>query len=251
MLFSSGDIVGMDAKRIMSFLNDATEAFGKEQFSLMMGNPYMGISMLKGILWTKFLTPMLGPRMARKYIMIDATRLKERKLAEAAAATAEGVSFVSSNDCLASWFFKGAQCSFGTMLVDCRNFIPGYSDVHAGNYAGCVVYRPAQYATPASIRKSLAKLTQASAAHDSQVPSSWELMKGTYGSFTNVSVSARNIELEGCSEDIHLLIDHGQPIPSSMSSCVIFRAGPGKLGAAVLGTLDVVNRLKEDSIVLS
>ncbi|KAJ3003990.1 UNVERIFIED_CONTAM: hypothetical protein HDU68_005394 [Siphonaria sp. JEL0065] len=46
--------------------------------------------------------------------------------------------FVSTNDCIASWFFKKTNCEYASIAVNMRNRVENVTDLHFGNYQGLV-----------------------------------------------------------------------------------------------------------------
>merc|ERR1712046_43074 len=154
------------------------------------------------------------------------------------AATAEGeVPFVSTNDIITSWFFRKVGASAAIMAINLRGRVAGAEDHIAGNYESGLVYRPADFATPALIRKSLAKLRRA-ASPPTSLPSAVEHMRGFLGRATNWSTFARPVELPGgAAQSLHIPVTNLGPtaLPPNVTGMIIFRANSGRLACCVTG----------------
>ncbi|KAJ3022051.1 UNVERIFIED_CONTAM: hypothetical protein HDU68_009335 [Siphonaria sp. JEL0065] len=63
--------------------------------------------------------------------------------------------FVSTNDCVSSWFLTETKCDYGSIAVNARVRVPEVSVNHFGNYLTCLYYKRADFASPLLIRGSL------------------------------------------------------------------------------------------------
>ena len=138
--------------------------------------------------------------------------------------------FISTNDALASWFFKRVNASVGMMAADMRGK-PGSSahEADAGNYSAMLLYLPADYQTPALIRQSVRQMRRASEP-PTQLPGAIGTLRSHVALLTNWASFHNGLSLPGgCEELVHYPVFNSIPINADMSLGIIFRARKDKL----------------------
>ena len=167
-------------------------------------------------------------------------------------ATADGVAFVSTNDCITSEFCSLLNCDVALMAINFRNKIEGCGDDDVGNYEDLLAYTPRDYASPSLIRRSVTG-PQYFRATGAPLPSNLEHLAATYGAITNWATFARPLELDGggARQELHLpLLDWNASTPPSVfGAMVVFRPKAGCLAAFVGGSSAFVERVKASGMV--
>lgn len=142
--------------------------------------------------------------------------------------------FISSNDIITSYFLSSCKAPYGGMAVNFRGRLKNHNDDMAGNYLNMIFYKcPDDTSTPRHIRASFKQLKQTESADT--IPSTWEFCKGSLGLVTNWATFAKPVAFAGRRELLHVP-EMPELSISTLSVCVIFRAGPGKLGLFIAGT---------------
>ena len=102
-------------------------------------------------------TALLYPNVKIQIQKIDSNWIKSQKQNESLHLSSKykDVAFVSTNDVLTTWIMNKLNYDVSVMAINCRNRVTGITSELAGNYESVVAYRPADYAEPALIRKSL------------------------------------------------------------------------------------------------
>jgi hypothetical protein len=96
-------------------------------------------------------------------------------------------SFLSTNDIVATWFFRQCQSTFGSLACNVRNRISGLGDDLAGNYLTFVSYSNDDFDNPWNMRKSLPRLSAHKEIGQSKVPSMLDLLPYKFAAVTNWS----------------------------------------------------------------
>jgi len=164
------------------------------------------------------------------------------------AAKEAGISFVSTNDVITSWFMNQISCPTGVMSINLRGRLSGHTDLHVGNYENTMFYKKEDYATPALIRHSLTSFRRV-VTGDEGFPPWWQVATSSMSIVTNWATFGKPIEVEGCVEDVHLPLFPSKYFPTTMPSLVIFRASAGQLGLAYVHGDGGVNHLDNASFV--
>ena len=164
-------------------------------------------------------------------------------------ATADGVPFVSTNDCVTSEFCSLLNCDVALMAINFRNKIDGCGDDDVGNYEDLLAYTPRDYASPSLIRRSVTG-PQYFRATGAPLPSNLEHLAATYGAITNWATFARPLELDGV-QQLHLpLLDWNASTPPSVfGAMVVFRPKAGRLAAFVGGSRAFVGKIRRSGMV--
>lgn len=116
---------------------------GSADFKWISGSGGLIKGMLGGLLF--------GPKSQWCCYMVNSGAV------DAAKKQASGVPFVSTNDVLTSHFCKASGARVCMMTMNLRDRSTGLSvtDANAGSYEQCLLLDPANYDTPAAIRKCL------------------------------------------------------------------------------------------------
>jgi len=162
---------------------------------------------------------------------------------------ADGVDFVSTNDCITSEFCSLLNCDVALMAINFRGKIDGCGDDDVGNYEDLLAYTPRDYASPSLIRRSVSGVPYFRAS-GAPLPSNLEHLAATYGAITNWATFARPLEIDGV-QQLHLpLLDWNASTPPSVfGAMVVFRPKAGCLAAFVGGSSAFVERVKASGMV--
>jgi len=164
-------------------------------------------------------------------------------------ATADGVAFVSTNDCVVSEFCTLLNCDVALMAINFRNKIEGCGDSDVGNYEDLLAYTRRDYASPSLIRRSVTgpRYFRASGA---PLPTNLEHLSSSYGAITNWATFARPLEIDGV-QQLHLpLLDWNASTPPSVfGAMVVFRPKAGCLAAFVGGSRAFVEKVRRSGMV--
>lgn len=172
--------------------------------------------------------------------------IKEQKETEVAQ---DGqVPFVSTNDIVTSWFLRKIEPNIGVMMVDFRGRVEEAEDTLAGNYQEGILYRPADYATAALIRRSLGNFRRAATPPSRLPPSFCETCCGhdvAMAIASSWSTFAVPVELPGGAVQTLHLPHFSQFDAPCMANLIIFQAMPGKLACMVLGSKKVLAKFPD------
>jgi len=163
--------------------------------------------------------------------------------------------FVSTNDILVSAFSNLTHSDVSMMAINWRGKISDCTEQDVGNYVDLMCYTPADYASPALIRKSISpeEGPYTGAAHPrARLPSNWEhLTGGTYAAMTNWASFAKPLALSGAEQDLHIpLFEWNKACPACVvSSMVIFQPCAGRVGVMVAGKRDLVEAVRRSGMV--
>lgn len=187
----------------------------------------------------EYLSMYFHPRVSVQAYYVDIEQWIPSAKAEA---SDNSVRFVSSNDCLTSWFFNLCKCDFGIMKVNMRNRIDHVEEHMVGNYSNGVIYMPEDYATPALIRKSLPGLRRAGriqnkttkALKPTSLPTFLQCLKNKSGVSDNWSGAYRNVCIYGAYQLVHLPVILHYREMKYRDVMVIFKPTAGALGVLLL-----------------
>ena len=165
-----------------------------------------------------------------------------------------GVPWVSTNDVLVSTFFRACEADCATMAVNFRGRVEGCGADDVGNYEDALTYLPADFATPALVRRSVTGPPYVRAAVPPTRPlTNLEHLRARYAVATNWATFARPLRVEGARETLHLpLFDFPASTPASvLSAMVIFDPRPGGDEIACLcgGSRETIRRIEASGMV--
>jgi hypothetical protein len=144
-------------------------------------------------------------------------------------ASESDVGFVSSNDVLTSWFFRSVRATVGLMAVNLRGRAGmSASADDAGNYESLLLYRPADYAGPAMLRRSIATMRRG-ADPPTKLPGCCSLCCAHMAIVSNWATFHNGLDLPGCEQIVHYPMMASAPVNLDLSSAVIFRPREGEL----------------------
>ena len=144
MLSSGGEIKALNVARKHEIKHENQVASGVEETKFALSGAVM-CNVVCGMLCGK------KPVISNFYL--DAAKVSQTKQD---AASAGGVDFVSTNDVLLSKFGGAVGARVMLMPIGWRGKLPLLSkDADVGNYEGCLVFTPDDYAHPALVRKTL------------------------------------------------------------------------------------------------
>jgi hypothetical protein len=189
---------------------------------------------------------MLESKFAREKCIVDISILNETWVKEQKASKLRtpGVSFISTNDAVTSWFLNSGNVDLGFMAINFRDRISGCRQVDAGNYEDIMFYLPPDFKSPSLIRKSLATLERASEPK-TELPNTLAKLRSHSGLITNWSTFVEASHIPGCEQELHLpLYDIVTAMPYNWTLCIVFRQCPGKLGLFIAGQPSRVKLLK-------
>ena len=185
--------------------------------------------------------------------MVDPDAMDKEKKAMASTA----VSFVSTNDVLASHFFRTCGANVALLCVDFRNTILAMHTARTAqlwgrNHWGTVVYRTPQEATePWMIRNSLNLLQQGSLAQHlgAALPTSWQFALNN----DKVAVASSWVQKDHHQQQWQLdngtkfmshvpLYDFSTYAPSGFCVMRTFTYGPKQTGVYVAGDAEMVEQ---------
>ena len=223
MLSSSAEIKSMSPVRKDSFTEGLAEAVGKTEANL-----YYSISFFANAVSTL----LFGGKLKSRCRLVDPAKVAAAK----AAAKSDGDSaFVSTNDLLTASWAKLTRAQLLEMPINLRNRLPGIGDADAGNYEWVVFYQEEDCARPGQIRKSLStpgKYVRCGRDPPRPLRSGMSLVRARYSVITNWSTFARDLELPGCEQRLHMPC-----MDLAMAACelaIVFRATRTEVGVLML-----------------
>ena len=135
------------------------------------------------------------------------------------------------------------------MAINFRGKLEGCGEEDAGNYEELITYLRGDYETPALLRKSVSgRPYRRAGTPPTAMLTNWEHMRGgTYGAITNWSTFAKELKLDGATEELHLpLFDWAKACPACVfGSLCIFQSAPGKVAAMAAGTSALIDAIKQ------
>lgn len=253
MLVAGEKIEALDDARILDDEEQQAKVFTKNERG-MFNNPGFLLNAFSGTLMTQLGSSIFGWTSTKKYarcILVDRKKIEEMKRVERERIQTEGerdgISFVSTNDILTHWFFKGTGSRHCVMLANLRGRLPNHRINLAGNYQGTLYFRyPEDARKPALIRQALPKLKRVHTAEEDLAK--WEMLSGNVSIITSwASFISKHVQLgSGCRQLIHLpCIDIGFRGGNKMSFCVIFQATPTHMGMMYYGSKEAHERLRD------
>ena len=144
------------------------------------------------------------------------------------------IGFVSSNDVLTSWFFRSVNAAVGIMAVNLRGRTGMSAQADdAGNYESILLYRPADYASAALVRKSVATMHRA-AEPPTALPGCRTLCCAHLAIVSNWATFHNGLKLPGCEQIVHYPMMASVAANLDFSAAVIFRPRKDELAVWTL-----------------
>mmetsp|Transcript_58346 Transcript_58346/g.156133 ORF Transcript_58346/g.156133 Transcript_58346/m.156133 type:complete len:410 (-) Transcript_58346:166-1395(-) len=223
MLSASAEVKSLSPVRKESFSTDLPGAVGKAESKL-----YLTMSFMFNCASSMLFGRAVKPRCR----FVDPAKVEAAK----AAAKEDGDSaFVSTNDVLTAAWARLTRAQLLEMSINLRNRLPGIGDADAGNYEFVVFYQEEDCLRPGQIRKSLSapgRYVRCGRDPPRPLRSGLGLVRARYALITNWATFARDLELPGCKQRLHLpFFDLGEA-PCEMA--FIFRATREEMGVLML-----------------
>ena len=245
MLSADTDVEALDPVRVAGFEEAKTEVIGEKE-SAMFTSAGLGLGIMASY---------LGTRVTRRRPQnvcvhnIDPVWVSQEK----AKAMKHGqVPFVSSNDALASWFFREMKSEMNIMVANFRGRQPSILDLnerHVGNYEANVPYFPGDVETPTLIRQSIRNADGGFRARraglpPTEIPKFFTLVGNKMAIITNWATFYRDVVLQDVTPDkqarpnkpkLHLPIMESDGIITSIwNNAITFRPRAGELGILMI-----------------
>eukprot|EP00500_Bicosoecida_sp_ms1_P011866 CAMPEP_0203830648 /NCGR_PEP_ID=MMETSP0115-20131106/66466_1 /ASSEMBLY_ACC=CAM_ASM_000227 /TAXON_ID=33651 /ORGANISM="Bicosoecid sp, Strain ms1" /LENGTH=484 /DNA_ID=CAMNT_0050739709 /DNA_START=86 /DNA_END=1536 /DNA_ORIENTATION=- len=158
-----------------------------------------------------------------------------------------GVKFVSTNDVVTSAVGRLLRARLLVMAINFRRRLRDVEEVDAGNYEGSLVFNPEDYQSPALIRKALVAgargaggptfVRASSGDGDTKptpLPSGCELLHCRIAMVTNWATFARDVEVEGHRQELHMPVLETSGVGVPLEMVVLWRPREGQVGVAFL-----------------
>jgi hypothetical protein len=241
MLSADADVEVLDPVRVADFEEAKTDVIGEKENAMFSS---AGVSI--GIAGT-----YVGAKVTRREPQsvcihaVDPAWVAQEK----AKAKQEGqVPFISTNDALASWFFREMKSDLNIMLANFRSREPsilGLSEHHVGNYEANVPYFPGDVETPALIRQSIRSAdgefrARRAGSPPTKIPKFSTLVHSKSAIITNWATFYRDVALQDnvqgdetstYTPKLHLpIMETDGLITSVWNNGIIFRPLAGELG---------------------
>ena len=245
MLSGEATVEALSPVRKQELAARILEATGGEPSLMAASPPGFLMRFVGGMLRNKLLpaTESLG-------FVVDPAWIEERK----GASRGDDVPYVSTNDVITSAFFRACEPDCASMTINFRGRIDGCTEDDVGNYEDMITYMPADFETPALIRRSVTGPPFVRAAvPPTRMLTNRQHLSAKYAVITNWATFARPLEIEGAEETLHLpLFDFPGTTPASvLGAMVIFRPHPGEGDVACLcgGSQDMIDRVRTSGMV--
>lgn len=251
MLSTDAAVEGLSPVRKTALPPRFLEALGGETVPITECPPGFIVRMLTAQLRSK-----LFPQTQVLAFDISADWIARQKADHLAVSRSSGseVPFVSTNDCVVSKFFQCLRPDFAMMAINWRGRIAGCHEDDVGNYEALLTYMPADYASPALVRRSVSGAPYRGAARPPTVmPGNWKhATSATYGATTNWTTFARSLLLPADAvQELHLpLYEWKKDCPACVFGAInLFRPAAGRIAAMVLGKQDVIDSVRASGMV--
>ena len=148
MIAGPAPVEALDPRRVQEYETREAEWTGEKDYKWLTG-----VGMIKGVLNGL----LCGPKASWCCYMVDDAKVREAKArAVVTKKQGEDVSFVSTNDVITSHFCNATNARVAMMVTNMRGKINlPVTDLHAGNYSGCLLLDPQNYCDPAKVRNCL------------------------------------------------------------------------------------------------
>mmetsp|Transcript_2430 Transcript_2430/g.8204 ORF Transcript_2430/g.8204 Transcript_2430/m.8204 type:complete len:455 (-) Transcript_2430:1053-2417(-) len=159
------------------------------------------------------------------------------------------VKFVSSNDCVTSWFLRqcrqtsGDMPILGMMAVNFRGRVEGSNHALAGNYESMVYYLPGDFESPGLIRRSLATMRRCGSSPFHL----FTRLRAPGGLISNWMTFCLPPKLPGSRELLHLPIFHTDELPPGWSLCLVFRSRGKQASIFVAGPPELLHQIEAEA----
>ena len=182
------------------------------------------------------------------------------------------VKFVSSNDCVTSWFLRqcrqvslpssavllasnlallrsqtsGDMPILGMMAVNFRGRIEGsHNDALAGNYESTVYYLPGDFESPGLIRRSLATMRRC--GNQTGLGSFSTRVRTPGALISNWTSFCLPPKLRGCRELLHRPLFNPEELPPGWALGVVFRPYGNKVALQVAGPPELLDHIEAEA----
>ena len=221
------------------------EATGGEPSLMAASPPGFLLRFVGGMLRNK-----LFPATESLGFVVDPAWIEGRK----AASRGDDAPYVSTNDVITSAFFRACEPDCASMTINFRGRVEGCTDDDVGNYEDMVTYMPADFETPALIRRSVTGPPFVRAAvPPTRMLTNRQHLGAKYAVITSWATFARPLRIDGAEETLHLpLFDFPATTPASvLGAMVVFKPRPGKEDVACLcgGSRDMIERVRASGMV--
>ena len=211
---------------------------------------YFTAPVILGLMFRKLYGRVMGYEPAVRTFEVDAEWLAREK--ERAPKSDPQVKFVSTNDCISSWFLR--QCSqtsgdmpvLGMMAVNFRGRIEGSrNDALAGNYESTVYYLRGDFESPGLIRRSLATMRRCGnqtglGSFSTRVRTPWSLISN----WTSFCLPPK---LRGCRELLHRPLVNPEELLPGDALGVVFRPYGNKVALQVTGPRELLDHIEAEA----
>ncbi|KAJ3027761.1 UNVERIFIED_CONTAM: hypothetical protein HDU68_003156 [Siphonaria sp. JEL0065] len=155
----------------------------------------------------------------------------ESQKAVAMAAKPSPNAFVSTNDCLVSWFLKTSNVEFAAMYLNLRDKVPQITSDHAGNYMRPVTFQRGEFETPWLIREAISGKEYGSSVTKTggkyRAPPK---LTSKFGVVSNVCGLFHQLELPGeCQFVEHHYTLRNNAIGVGNPYCTVYMSKPGQV----------------------
>ncbi|KAJ3074620.1 hypothetical protein HDU98_010711 [Podochytrium sp. JEL0797] len=152
MLSWDVDVVALDpVRKVEVFSRDAVDAVFSPGVRQVARHPkvVLGVcvAMVKHVLGWIFCRSENRRFVSR---VVDSDWIAKQK--ESAVAKGQ---WVSTNDCIVSWFCREVGCNLGIMVVNMRGRMVGIDNSLAGNYVTMLMRKPSEFSSPVDVRLAL------------------------------------------------------------------------------------------------
>jgi len=222
----------LEVYRVRESIQIRDEVMGKADRVFLAPGHIAGL--LFGLLYDVFMWPFMKSRLVveKRIVYIDNGKMEAYKKTLLIDNPHDGVSFVSTNDVITSWFLTRSKANFGFMAFNLRDRLRLHGNSIAGNYSDLLYYRvPEDSQTPALIRSSIQKLRRASTF--GRKPTFFEMASKSHSLVTNwATFASGTVKMNGMKMLHHYpMFDlTANVMPSTMAVCVIFRATKKRIG---------------------
>ena len=223
-----------------------------------------------GLMLRKLYGRVTGYQPAVRTFEVDAEWLAREK--ERAPKSDPHVKFVSSNDCVTSWFLRqcrqvslpssavllasnlallrsqtsGDMPILGMMAVNFRGRIEGsHNDALAGNYESTVYYLPGDFESPGLIRRSLATMRRC--GNQTGLGSFSTRVRTPGALISNWTSFCLPPKLRGCRELLHRPLFNPEELPPGWALGVVFRPYGNKVALQVAGPPELLDHIEAEA----
>lgn len=157
------------------------------------------------------------------------------------------VPFLSTNDVLCSWIFGLTSCDVGLIPFNMRGRLPSVTSLHAGNYTNALALCPADYASPALVRRAVSTFSRPASV---SLPSAWHALTARIALITSWVSFYQHVDLEhDTRHELHLPYVQRQGVAGE--GFVLFRPSQGEVCVLTLSRSVPPERFRDSEAVKS